>query len=211
MTITNHRLLEAAQQIIPGGSLMENRRFLVMHYTAGMTAQSSVDFWKSKEAGGANAHIVIDRDGKIIQCRAFNRTAGHAGVSAWKHNGTRYDGLNNCSIGVELANAGDSVKNGLLFGKYKPTNQLTTNVHKWEPKVRKTWEEYSTAQLQAAMALAVLLVNTYNLDDVVGHEDIAPPGLRKHGDWKPDPGPLFPMQTLRNACGFTKPLGKLFP
>jgi N-acetylmuramoyl-L-alanine amidase len=57
------------------------------------------------------------------------------------------------------------------------------------------WEAYPEAQVKACTELAEALVERYNLDDVIGHDDIAP--LRKV-----DPGPLFPMGQLRVACGF---------
>lgn len=209
MKITNHLLSGARLELIPGGAKMETRRFLVMHYTAGMTAMSSIEFWRSPEADGANAHVVIDRDGTLYQCRPFDRTAGHAGVSQWRHNGVLYEGINRCGIGIELANAGDCIKGGKLFGKYAG-NPIATAAHKWEPKKQKSWEQFSSAQIAVCKEISALIVKTYNLDDVVGHEDIAPPGLRKRGDWKPDPGPLFPMAELRAHCGFHQPLAKLF-
>jgi N-acetylmuramoyl-L-alanine amidase len=43
------------------------------------------------------------------------------------------------------------------------------------------------------MDIATLLVKTYNLKDVVGHEDIAP--IRKS-----DPGPAFPMSSFRSRA-----------
>ncbi len=212
MTITNHLLNDALQQRLkPAGTEMATRRFLVMHYTAGLSAQSSIDWWKDPRAKGASAHVIIERDGTIIQCRAFNERAGHAGVSAWvdPNTGERYDMINKCSIGIELANAGSEIKNGKLFGRYP--GDIVSACHKWEPDRLRPWEEFPPAQISAAFALAALLVRTYNLDDVIGHEDCAPPGLRANGDWKPDPGPLFPMTDLRRHCGMAKPLARLTP
>lgn len=77
---------------------MNVRDALVIHFTSGASGQSSVDFWRTPQAKGACAHLVIDRDGSVIQCRPFNRTCGHAGQSAFKHG---YTGLNSCSIGIE--------------------------------------------------------------------------------------------------------------
>lgn len=111
MKITDDHWLEGATRIlIKGGSPMNVRRFLVMHFTAGATALSSIRFWQTPAAQGASAHLVIDRDGTIYQCRPFNVTCGHAGVSSWvdPNTGKKYTGLNSCSIGIELANAGDN-------------------------------------------------------------------------------------------------------
>lgn len=165
---------------------MPVRRFLVIHFTSGATAESSINFWKQPAAKGASAHIVIDRDGTVYQCRPFNVTAGHAGVSEWKG----FKNLNSCSIGIELANAGDNVALALKWSKFDPV----TAKHKNGGPAQK-WEAYPPAQLAACEEIAKALVARYKLDDVVGHEDIAP--SRKN-----DPGPAFPMAALRVACGF---------
>lgn len=166
---------------------MPVRRFLVIHFTSGATSESSINFWKQPAAKGASAHIVIDRDGAIYQCRPFGVTAGHAGVSEWKG----FKNLNSCSIGIELANAGDDVALALKWSKFAPI----TAKHKNGGPAQK-WEAYPPAQLAACEEIAKALVTRYKLDDVVGHEDIAP--SRKN-----DPGPAFPMAALRVACGFS--------
>ena len=187
MTITPDHWLEGARRDeLAGGAVMRIRRFLVIHFTSGASAQSSVNFWKTPAANGASAHIVIDRDGSIIQCRPFNRTCGHAGRSKWRG----FDGLNACSIGIELANAGDDAA---LAGKWTKQDRIAAKHKNGGPL--KTWEAYPEAQLAACTALAKALVARYKLDDVIGHDDIAP-------DRKNDPGPAFPLRKLREACGF---------
>lgn len=197
MNITADHWLEGVKrEPLPGGNAMPVRRFLVIHFTSGWTAQSSVDFWRTPAARGACAHIIIERDGTVIQCRPFNVTCGHAGESSWTDPKTkkRHTGLNSCSIGIELANSGDmgarvfpkSMGAGpvpLLEAKHKNGGPVTT------------WEKYPDAQLNAAASVARALAMRYNLDDVVGHEDIAP--RRKN-----DPGPAFPMPQFRRSIGF---------
>ncbi len=187
MTITADHFLATAERIpVPGGSKMDVRRFLVLHFTSGASAKSSIDFWRSTAAQGACAHIVIDRNGTVYQCRPFNKTCGHAGKSQW----AGFDGLNSCSIGIELANAGDNAPLAKRWTKLP----LVTAKHKNGGKETE-WEAYPEEQLRACEEVAKALVERYKLDDVVGHEDIAP--TRKN-----DPGPAFPMQRLREACGF---------
>jgi N-acetylmuramoyl-L-alanine amidase len=186
MTIDQSHWLEGAlRRPVAGGQSMPIRRFLVIHFTSGASAESSIEFWRTPAAKGASAHIVIDRDGTVYQCRPFNQTCGHAGVSAWKG----FKGLNSCSIGIELANAGDDEKLAAKWGKFGVTAK-----HKNGGPLQK-WEGYPPAQIGACLAVSEALVARYNLDDVVGHEDIAP--SRKN-----DPGPAFPMGELRVACGF---------
>ncbi len=189
MKITpEHWLDTAVRDVVPGGSAMPVRRFLVIHFTSGASAKSSINFWKSTAANGASAHIVIDRDGTIYQCRPFNRTCGHAGVSRWKG----FRSLNSCTIGIELANAGDDVTLAQAHSKLPRVRAK----HKNETRI-KDWEAYPAAQLEACERLSKALVERYNLDDVIGHEDIAP-------NRKNDPGPAFPMGKLRKACGFSE-------
>lgn len=191
MKITDDHWVESAiRKPIPGGNRMATRRFLVWHYTAGASALSSIDFWKTPAAAGASAHLVIDRDGTIYQCRPFNTTCGHAGKSSWRDpkTGANYVGLNSCSIGIEIANGGDSYPE--RFSKLPPTKAKHRNGGS-----EREWETYTEAQLAAVEAVSIALVDRYNLDDAVGHEDIAP-------SRKTDPGPAFPMQKMREACGF---------
>jgi N-acetylmuramoyl-L-alanine amidase len=196
---SDHRLDDATPAILEGGSAMPIRRLLVIHFTSGMSAQSSIDFWNSPEAHGACAHIIIDRDGTVFQCRAFDRTAGHAGVSRWKDptDGIRI-GCNAFSIGIELANAGNDVSGSVeepkAFGRHPCEAGAIRAKHKNGGPVE-LWEKFPTAQLEACFAVAKALVERYHLDDVVGHEDIAP-------ERKDDPGPAFPMQELRENVGF---------
>lgn len=182
----DHWLEGAMRRPIPGGSPMPVRRFLAIHFTSGATAESSIEFWRTPAAKGASAHIVIDRDGAVYQCRPFNVTCGHAGVSRWQG----FSNLNSCSIGIELANAGDDERLTKRWSKFPPTEARHKN-----GGTLKRWEVYPVEQLAACEEVAKALVKRYNLDGVVGHDDIAP-------SRKVDPGPAFPMQALRVACGF---------
>lgn len=194
MDITQDHWLSSATRVpLSGGGPMVVRRFLIIHHTAGASGHSSINFWKTPEAKGACAHVVIERDGSIIQCRPFNRTCGHAGVSKWHDAKRTYTGLNACSIGIELANAGDD-DGALSWARKQPGFKSIDARHKNGGPVRE-WECYPAAQLAACERVAQALVGRYNLDDVVGHEDVAP-------ERKTDPGPAFPMAQLRRDCGF---------
>lgn len=193
MTINSKHWLEGAiRAVIPGGSPMPIRRCAVVHFTAGATALSSIGWWQKPAAKGTSAHIVIDRDGKIFQCRPFNKTAGHAGVSRWRDpkTGVLYKNLNRCSIGIELANAGDNVE----LARRWSALPLVKAKHRNESVV-KLWEAYPPAQISACARLLQALTEHYNLDDVTGHDCIAP-------ERKVDPGPAFLMKETREYCGF---------
>ena len=184
---------EAKRELVSGkGTDMPIRRALVIHFTSGATAMSSINFWRDLNAG-IGAHIVIDRDGTLFQCRAFDRTFGHAGVSRWKDpkTGRKFTNLNSCSIGIELANGGDSALLIRKFSKLPPVKARHRN-----GGALTGWEAYPPEQISMCMEVAKVLVDHYRLDDVTGHDCIAP-------ERKNDPGPAFPMQELREHCGFT--------
>lgn len=200
---TDHWLSGAVRKVIPGGAGMGVRRFLVIHYTEGWGALTSYAHWLGS---GTNAHLIIDRDGSIYQCRPFDRTCAHAGASSWvdPKTGVAYHGLNSCSIGIELANCGTLIRDVYpdTAGKGFAGKRIPRMVarHK-NGGALKQWEVYPAAQLEALERVSKALVARYRLDDIVGHDDIAPTR-------KSDPGPAFPMEALRLACGFKGMPGK---
>lgn len=163
--------------------------YLLMHYTAGRDAASSVRHFLSP-AAQASAHLVIGRDGSITQLVAFNRKAWHAGISSWAGR----NGLNQFSIGIELDNAGRLQRVGsrfqAWFGELYPPEQAIEAQHQHESRVA-WWHAYTGPQIDAALRVAHLLVQTYRLLDVMGHDDVAP-------GRKVDPGPAFPMGSFRS-------------
>lgn len=180
--------------VLKTSAKMPIRRFLVIHFTAGATGHSSIEFWK--DGAPASAHFVIERDGRITQCVPCNMQAWHAGKSAWSDpkTGIRYEGLNSCSIGIELANAGNA-DGALSWARKQPGFSSIKAKHKHGGPVME-WEAYPEAQLQACRELSKALVDRYNLDSICGHDDIAP-------NRKTDPGPAFPLAELRAYCGLT--------
>lgn len=195
MKISNHKLIaEAGEAAIPfisspnqGGVIVP--QYLVIHYTAGSSASSSIEWFKNP-AAKASANLVIGMDGSITQMVAFNKRAFHAGVSRW--NGLV--GMNNFSIGIELDNpgrmrrVGDKWRSG--FGREYPADMvmIATHKHQEEPS---GWHIYTEAQLEACVKVSLLLVQQYGLLDILGHEDISP--FRKE-----DPGPAFPMESFKS-------------
>jgi len=178
---------------IDGGKPMTIRRAVVLHFTGGASAESSINAMRER---GVSAHLVVDRDGTVTQCRPFNVTAGHAGVSRWVDPKTKreYFGCNDFTIGIEMANAGDD-EGAQRWAVREAGAKLEQAKHRNESGVR-TWEVYPAAQVRAVTAICKALVEKYHLDDITGHDCIAP-------ERKLDPGPCFPMQDVREACGFS--------
>jgi len=192
LSIENDRLVGENVSFIEtpnkGGDL--SPRYLVFHYTAGKSAQSSISWLSSLEAK-ASAHVVLGRDGSICQLAPFNVKTWHAGVSHWDG----LSGLNGYSIGIEMDNPGPLKKVGdeyqAWFGALYAEDQVIYAKHRLDDDPR-WWYAYTEVQIQRALELAQLLVRHYDLKDVVGHEDIAP-------ERKRDPGPAFPLEHIRAA------------
>lgn len=198
MKVTPAHLLDVARlALIPGGNLMETRRCAVIHYTQGATAQSSIDYWNKPKCRKDDiaAHLIIDRNGTIYQCRPFDRTVSHAGSSRWRDpkTGTLYKMAKRFSIGIELANAGNGAE-ALSWARKQPGFTSHRATHRNGGKECE-WEDYPDAQIDACVRVCQVLVARYNLDDVTGHDCIAP-------ERKIDPGPLFPILGVRQVCGF---------
>jgi N-acetylmuramoyl-L-alanine amidase len=192
--VANHRLIDDDGQPVEFRRSPNQSRgaiepqYLVMHYTAGASASSSVRWLCDKQAK-ASAHLVIGRDGGVTQLVDFNRKAWHAGRSRW--NGR--EGVNGFSIGIELANSGPLTGGAgrwrTAFGSRVDDENVIVAVHP-NDGVERGWERYTEAQLGRVRDVASALVDEYGLKEIVGHEDVAP-------GRKTDPGPAFPMASFR--------------
>jgi N-acetylmuramoyl-L-alanine amidase len=191
----DHWLVGVKRSPLPGRGAMNIRRCVVEHFTDGATAQSSIDYAKSM---GLSAHIFIDRDGTVIQCVPFNQMAYHAGASAWIDPKTRkrYTGANSFAIGIEIANGGydDPGNDAYDWAAKQPGFECVDMKHRNGGPMR-SWEVFYAMQIASVLGVTKALVERYRLDDVTGHDCIAPKR-------KTDPGPAFPMQMVREYCGF---------
>jgi N-acetylmuramoyl-L-alanine amidase len=197
MQIKNHLLFDAdGKQVTfkatPNKGGKYTPQYLVMHYTAATSAASAIN-WFLNPVARASAHLVIGPDGVVTQFAPFNVVTWHAGRSSWKG----LVGLNAFSIGIELVNGGRLRRSGSQWTCpvdrcVIPEDDVMMATHKNETE-QAAWHEYSSKQLEVSVEIAALLVKTYGLKDVVGHEDIAP--IRKS-----DPGPAFPMGSFRSKA-----------
>jgi N-acetylmuramoyl-L-alanine amidase len=178
-----------------GGGFASPPRIAVIHFTGGGSAMSSANWFADRSrppATGSSAHVVIDRDGSIVQCVAIDRIAWHAGRSNWKG----IVGLNPHSIGIELANYGNLHAVGGNWcgpGDKKVANPVMASHRNGNPDGSRHpigWEAYPAAQINATVELMQLLVSL-GVNEAVGHDDIAP--VRKS-----DPGPAFDMTLFRS-------------
>lgn len=161
---------------------------VVIHYTASGSVNSAVRTLIDVNVK-ASAHLVIGRQGEIKQLVPFNKIAWHAGRSEYQGRNR----LNHCSIGIELENAGRLTKLEdkyvSWFGRtYSPAHVLAAT-HENEQQLG-YWHLYTEKQIECVHQVCELLREQYQIEHIVGHDDIAP-------GRKTDPGPAFPLEKLR--------------
>ncbi len=193
MKVRDHRLVLDNDEPVrfeaspnQGGAMTP--RFLVMHYTAGRDADSSIR-WLTRSDARASAHLVIARDGAITQLVPFDRVAWHAGPSRWQG----VSGLNRHSIGIELDNAGQLERKGgrwrAWFGAAYSDEEIMEAPLRGSGRMC-GWHLYTPEQLDVALEASRAIIHAYGLQELLGHDDISP-------GRKFDPGPAFPMGSFR--------------
>ncbi len=160
---------------------------VIVHYTAGPYRASLNTLTNPRVS--ASAHILVDRDGSITQLIPFNVIAWHAGRSAYKGR----SGFNKYSIGIEIVNSGPVKKSGNVYrswfgSAYNPSDVIEA-VHRNQTR-SKYWHIYTEEQIQAVTDLCRVLIEEYKIENIYGHEEIAPKR-------KTDPGPAFPLDRMR--------------
>ena len=197
--------------------------YLVVHYTAGDTADSAINWFKNTSGNPDKiaAHIVLDVDGTITQLVPFNRKANHAGYSSWDG----VTGFNTFSIGIEVVNPGyvqkmndgtyrrkiaDAIRNKPAQYKVYPASAAskiikTKHKHKfWDGVDNQHWFKFPQVQLDALYKMSKTIINEYQLVRAVGHDDISPAR-------KPDPGPAFPWDEFKlKVSGHADNIGKIY-
>ncbi len=195
LSIKNHLLVgdQVSFRATPNVGAVMAPRYLVLHFTAGRSLETSVEsLCTRKPQGNASAHLVLGRDGRIVQLAPFNMVTWHAGVSQW----AGLTGMNQYAIGLEMDNAGMLHREGerfvSWFGKDYPSSEVRLAEHRHGGGVQ-PWHTFTEVQIARALELSELLAAHYGLHDVLGHEDIAP-------GRKTDPGPAFPLAAVRSRA-----------
>lgn len=197
MKIENH-ILEGVQfKQTPNisGLKIVGPRFLILHYTASGNVPGTVGSL-TRKGGNKSAHLVIGRDGEVVQLASFDQRAWHCGQSEWKG----LESLNYYSIGIEFVNWGDLTedKDGVFrswAGTIVPAHEVVNAIHKNET-IPRDWQDFTPAQLAKGAEVARAILEAYpSIEMILGHDDIAPTR-------KTDPGPAFPMNQFLIDCGF---------
>lgn len=191
--IKDFKLVEATQMKSPNhGGRLKDPSFIITHYTAGRSAHSSAR-WLCSPQAKASAHLIIGREGALIQCGDFDSVMWHAGQSEWKG----IHGLNSHSIGIELDNPGPVARvNGrwrsLSLGQDYADGDVVELAHELQPHTIRGWVLYSSVQLALLEDICRELVEAYpSIHDVLNHSDVA-------GGRKLDAGPALDIGVLRS-------------
>lgn len=127
---------------------------IVIHYT-GMQSGDEALAHMCNPAAKVSAHYMIDLGGEIIALVPEEKRAWHAGISYWRGR----DGLNDCSIGIEIVNKG----------------------HEWG------YNDFPDEQIDAVLTLSKDITERYNIKpyNIVAHSDIAPDRKQDPGELFP--------------------------
>ena len=181
-SIVNHRLMGDGVvhlACVKNTRKLEGPDMIVLHYTAGTSAESSSIFLTRPDVS-ASAHLVVGRKGEVFQLVPFHIEAWHAGKSWYAGRG----GLNRYSIGIELDNLGKLRFSGDLFvaecGRVVSPEEVYTDCSGDHPTY---WHRYTERQIRVLQEICSLLEETYPIRDVVGHSVITPRKI--------DPGPAL--------------------
>ncbi|SEG52320.1 N-acetylmuramoyl-L-alanine amidase [Bosea lathyri] len=195
--IRNHKLagpsgnVEFVKSPNTGGRLTP--RFLVIHYTAGGPSFDTAKYF-AKPAAEVSAHLVVRRDGTVIQCVPFDVVGWHAGKSRWVDRaGNQIIGLNSEAIGIEIENWGPLRRAGPGWISWADEAVEAGKVIEARHKFGTPdggWEVFTSAQVQATIEAARAICDAYNIEEIVGHDDISP-------GRKSDPGPAWNMTSFK--------------
>jgi N-acetylmuramoyl-L-alanine amidase len=163
---------------------MENIETIVIHGMSGSTALSTVRYLTASNTH-LSAHLLITREGKIIQMVEFQTQAWHANKSQLLGN----TNMNAFSVGIELENAGllKKIDNRYyaFLGRKIPDNEVTQLVNP-QTGFHAYWQTFTDKQLHVLKEVCKLLLFNYKIKRIVGHSEISLIG-------QIDPGPAFPL------------------
>ena len=157
----------------------------VVHFTCGWSSggkstpyQYGVNAAKYAVKTGYS-YFLITADGQVIQCHPLDKYAYHAGTSFWPSLG---DSISSKCVGIEVMNWGSLDKVGDKYycdGKYALTASEIRHVKtKKDNQQAGSYHKYTEAQEKALVDLLIWLhqnnPEVFSLDNVVGHDEIAP-------------------------------------
>ena len=105
---------------------------VIIHFTETKTFTDALNLLTSKERK-VSCHYLIDKSGDIFNLVDLDKRAWHAGESMWGN----YDDINSRSVGIEIVNSGEIIK-----------------------------ENYTSKQLVSLSHLLIKLLKEYNIENI---------------------------------------------
>jgi N-acetylmuramoyl-L-alanine amidase len=178
-------------------------RGIVLHHTGPGTFNSIVD-WLCNPDAKASAHYVVGLNGELNQLVNTTRSAWHAGTSKYLIDGEVRDNLNNCTIGIEICNAGVLHKgedgkfyyeSGRNMKEWKGATPIEGSITYPSGNVLKGYfAPYPEKQISKVIELCKALVAKYpniEKEDIITHYQIATPEGRKNDPFGLDVGDII--------------------
>lgn len=181
------------------GLKFKKRKYLVHHYTAGHSYESTLQRFLDPKIR-VSAHFLVGRYGGVTQLVPLDAPAWHAGSdSSYKPDGQIFadNQINFYGIGIEFDNYGPLTftppgTHRTWFGHpVNPSEVVEVDPNLRGSFQRRFWHRYTDEQLEIATDLSMALVRGLGLIRVLGHSDICP-------GRKQDPGPAFPTDHIRS-------------
>lgn len=152
----------------------------VVHFSAGNDFVSSIEWGRLNGFG----FFSISKEGKIIQATPLDSWSYHAGVSHYPGLG---DGLSRRLVGIELHSAGKlEKKNGKYYTWFnKEIPEKDVRVCEARDNIEFGYYEKFTEIQELALVTLILWLfdnnrNVFNLDYILGHQEICVPHGRKN-------------------------------
>lgn len=119
---------------------------IILHRTAGSSAESAINWWKNPESEGRGTVFIIAKDGRIIQTAPIETKTWHVVPVKGRVDGNRI--WNSYTIGIEIVGE-----------HHKDTD---------------SWDSLTEKQKESLIALTKFLIDKYDLskDDIYNHKEI---------------------------------------
>lgn len=172
-----------------------NPKYIVIHYTAGSNFDGDVRVLSGQTGRKVSVHLVLSPKGEFVQIGDFNDRMWHCDPAHWDG----LTGMNGHTIGIEVTCPGwvEDMGNG-IYGRSDISGRYTRNqlVYAAHPNGggKKWWVLFTKEQCDALKEVVPVLFNSYDIKEVVGHDQIAP-------ERKIDPGPCLPKQVMDSLNG----------
>lgn len=164
---------------------------ITIHYTADTNVERVINALETTNLG---YHIIIDRDGSVIQMTAFDKTVNHAGIAEWNKQSP-----NRTHVAVAVVSWGAVTKKGEIFEAWNGFPLASSEVRRSRGNINNSlyfWHAATSAQeKQLRTFLFWALRQGIKIENICGHDESAQPLGRKS-----DPGGVLSltMKDLRN-------------